>query len=142
MKRTTPIIISVLLGLTLVAFAAYESDITSGRQLDIQSTMLTHVDDNTVHDTYFIYDAVANDMKRLQFRGLHGGIEINEGFYVSCSHFVDGIGRSYCVDLVVAEKDGEFRVIDSVLHKVDEQERDYNLMSSLWSPGYYYGLED
>ena len=141
MKRMA-IIMSLLLGISLVAFAAYEPDIKWERHQDIQEAMLSHVNEHLVDNTYFIYDAVTNDMKRLQFKTLHSGIERSEGFLVSCAKFTDGMGRAYCVDLVVVEEEGTFNVIESILHVVDNQARDYALISALWSPGYYYGIED
>lgn len=141
MKKTA-IIMTVLFGLALASFAAYEVIIEPATQEGIQGVMLAHVNEKTINGTYFIYDAVTNDMKNLQFRELHGQILRNEGFYVSCSYFVDSRGIPYCVDLVVAEENGEFKVIESVLHRVDKLARDYSLISALWNPGYNYGIED
>jgi hypothetical protein len=127
MKKVVAIIIFMLLSITLVVFAADDPSIKGEKRQGIQKAMQMHVSENMVNGDYYIYDAVTNDVKRLQYKKLHSGIVKKENFYVSCADFTDSMGKPYGMDFLVVEKNGGFKVVDSVLHKVDGQKRKYEL---------------
>jgi hypothetical protein len=92
-----------------------------------QSAMKTHIDQNSFNDKYIIHDAVAGQMKRLTFKELHSGLVKKGDFYVSCADFVDDKGNLYDIDLVVAEEEGDYRVYQAIVHKINGEKRDYNI---------------
>jgi hypothetical protein len=137
MGKKIAIALFVLFCMT-AAFAGDDPSIKGQTRAGIQKAMQQHVNDNTVNGVYAIYDGATDDVKFLQFKKLHRGIVKKGGFYVSCSDFADSEGTSYCVDLLAAEENGKFRVVDSIVHKTGNQKRSYHLISSQVSPGWHY----
>ncbi len=127
MKKVVASIIFMLLSITLVVFAGDDPSIKGEQRQGIQMAMLMHVNDNTVNGNYYIYDGVTNDVKSLNYKKLNSGIVKKEKFYVSCANFTDGMGKPYDIDLLVAEKNGSYKVVDSIVHKVDGEKRKYEL---------------
>jgi hypothetical protein len=125
MKKVVASIIFMLLSITLVVFAGNDPSIKGEQRQSIQKAMQKHVNDNTVNGNYYIYDALTNDVKSLKYKKLHSGIVKKENFYVSCTDFTDDMGKPYDMDLLVAENNGSYKVVDSILHKVDGEERNY-----------------
>ncbi len=125
MKKVVASIIFMLLSITLVVFAGNDPSIKGEQRQSIQKAMQMHVDDNTVNGNYYIYDAVTNDVKSLKYKKLQSGIVKKENFYVSCADFTDDMGIPYDMDLLVAENNGSYIVVDSILHKVGGEERKY-----------------
>ena len=125
MKKVVASIIFMLLSITLVVFAGNDQSIKGEQRQSIQKAMQMHVNDNTVNGNYYIYDAVTNDVKSLKYKKLQSGIVKKENFYVSCADFTDDTGKLYDMDFLVAEHDGSYKVVDSILHKVDGEERKY-----------------
>jgi hypothetical protein len=136
MKTKVVIAMFVLLCIT-AAFAGDDPSIKGKSREGIQKAMQQHVNDNTVNGVYAIYDGASDDVKFLYFNKLHRGIVRKGGFYVSCADFADSEGRSYCVDLLAAEKNGQFRVVDSIVHKIGKQKRGIHLVSSQLIPGWH-----
>ncbi len=137
MKIKLAIAMFVLLCFT-AAFAGDDPSIKGQTREGIQMSMQQHVNDNTVNGVYAIYDGATDDVKFLQFKKMHSGIVKKGGFYVSCADFADSEGKSYCVDLIAAEENGKFRVVDSIVHKIGKEKRGYHLVSSQVSPGWHY----
>lgn len=137
MGKRIAIAMFVLLCFT-VAFAGDDPSIKGQTRSGIQNAMQQHINDNTVNGVYAIYDGSTDDVKFLQFKELHRGIVRKGGFYVSCSNFSDSEGRSYCVDLLAVEKNGKFKVVDAVVHKIGNQKRNYHLVSAHAIPGWHY----
>jgi hypothetical protein len=130
MKKTVPITVIMmfmLLGITLMAFAADDPSIKGERREGIQKAMQGHIEETAVHGAYVIYDAATDNLKRLQFKKLHTGIVKKADFYVSCVDFTDSAGKLHELDLLVAEEDGGFRVVESLVHKIGTEKRKYHL---------------
>jgi len=127
MKKVVASIIFMLLSITLVVFASNDPSIKGEQRQGIQKAMQMHVNDNTVNGNYYIYDAVTNDVKSLKYKKLLSGIVKKENFYVSCAYFTDDMGKPYDMDLLVAENNGSYKVVDSILHKVDGEKREYEV---------------
>jgi hypothetical protein len=94
----------------------------------IQKLMLKHIKDHAIKGIYLFYDAVTDELLRLKFKEAHSGVfAAGEEFYASCMHFTDSEGTLYDLDVLVAEEDGKFRVLQTIVHSVDEQKRPYHL---------------
>jgi hypothetical protein len=130
MKKVAAIIMFALLSVTLAAFAGDDPNIKGAQREGIQKAIQMHVNDKAVNGYYVLYDPVTNDVKNLQFKKLHSGIVMKDGFFVSCADFTDSRGKAYGVDFLVLNKNGRFKVVESVLHKVDGQKRKYQLKAA------------
>ena len=127
MKRAPVIALALFFGLCGVSFGGDDPSIKGKTREGIQSAMKSHIDGNIVDGKYVIYDAVAGKLKKLKFDKVHEGIMKNAGFYVSCADFVDDGGNKYDLDLLVVEKGGDFRVLDTVVHAINGEKRKYHL---------------
>ena len=125
MKSVTGIM--VLLAFTLSAFAADDPSIRGERRRGIQAAMQEHIDRNTVDGHYVMYDSVTDHMLRLKLTKLHDGIVKKAGYYVSCADFRDRDGVYFDLDFLVIEKDGRFRALQGIVHKVGNAKRKYHL---------------
>ncbi|MCI0451557.1 MAG: hypothetical protein L0Z51_04085 [Candidatus Latescibacteria bacterium] len=119
----------MIAGLMLLVFSApaYGGDdpaIQGEARKAIQSAMKTHVDQMQVEGVYYIYDPVTDSVLELTFKELHAGIMKKGAFFVSCADFSSG-DTLYDLDLLVAEKNGVFKVVDVIVHKAGDQKRDY-----------------
>ena len=127
-RRNVPVIaLALVLGIGVTSFAGDDPSIKGKTREGIQSAMKSHIDANLVGGRYVIYDAVAGKLKKLKFDKVHEGIVKNAGFYVSCADFVDERGNKYDLDLLVVEKGGDFRVLETVVHAINGEKRKYHL---------------
>jgi hypothetical protein len=89
--------------------------------------MTSHITSNTYDGKYVIYDAVDGKLLKLDFKSLHKGIVKKGDFYVSCADFADNTGNLYDLDFLVGEKDGQFSVIQALVHSVNGNKRKYDV---------------
>jgi hypothetical protein len=113
--------------ISTIVLAADDPTIQSEPRQNRQLAMKTHIDQNSFNNKYIIYDAVAGQMKRLSFKELHAGLVKKGDFYVSCADFVDDKGNLYDIDLLVAEEEGDYRVYQAIIHKINGEKRDYDI---------------
>ena len=126
MKKVLALTVVLVLAVALSAFAA-NKELTPETQNAIQQAMQAHIEENTVDGNYLLYDAVTDQLKKLVFKETHTGIWKKGDFYISCSDFTDSAGTLYDLDLLVVEKEGGFRVIQSVVHAIGDEKRKYHL---------------
>ena len=119
--------ILVLLVFTLTAFAADDPSIKGDRRRAIQTAMQEHINHNTVDGHYVLYDTITDDVLKLKLAKLHDGIVKKADYYVSCADFHDRNGVYFDLDFLVIEKDGGFRTLQGVVHKVGKVKRTYHL---------------
>ena len=119
--------ILVLLAFTPTAFAANDPSIKGEMRRAIQTAMQEHINHNTVDGHYLMYDTVTDDVLRLKLAKLHDGIVKKAGYYVSCADFHDRKGVYFDLDFLVIEKDGKFRALQGIVHKVGSVKRKYHL---------------
>ena len=93
----------------------------------IQAAMADYIKNRTTDGVYHYYDPVESRMFHLKYDYLHAGVKRTGDFYVSCADFIDQDKRTLDVDIFVIDDDGEFRVTQALLHKVDGAKRDYDL---------------
>ena len=123
-----------IMGLVLVLWGgggvnvvAGDSGISVDMRRGVQSAIQDHVDQHLVSGRYVIYDAVAGHLKKLKLDEIHEGIARVGDFYVACADFVDPKGVKYDLDLLVIEDNGQFRVLETVVHSIDGKKRTYHL---------------
>lgn len=116
-----------IVALALPAAAADDPSIQGDLRVNINSAMSRHVEQNTLDGEYIIYDAVDGKLLTLDFKELHSGITKKGEFYVSCADFTDDSGAPYDIDFLVAEKDGQLRVFQAVVHSANGNKRQYHV---------------
>ncbi len=117
------------LAFTMTASAAADPSIKGEKRSAIQAAMQEHIDRNTVDGHYVLYDAVTDDLLKLKLAKLHDGIVKKSDYYVSCADFHDSKGVYFDLDFLVIEKDGKFRALQGIVHKVGKDKRKYHLES-------------
>lgn len=120
-------VILILLAFTPTAFAADDPSIKGEKRRAIQAAMQKHIDHHTVGGHYVLYDAVTDDLLKLKLAKLHDGIVKKADYYVSCADFHDRNGTYFDLDFMVVEKDGKFRTLQGIVHKVGNVKRKYHL---------------
>jgi hypothetical protein len=125
MKSIT--VILVLLTFTLTAFAANDPSIKGEKRRAIQAAMQEHIGQNTVNGHYILYDTITDDVLKLKLAKLHDGIVKKADYYISCADFHDRDGTYFDLDFMVIEKDGKFRALQGIVHKVGDVKRKYHL---------------
>ena len=125
MKSIT--VILVLLAFTLTAFAANDPSIKGEKRRAIQAAMEEHISQNTVNGHYILYDTITDDVLKLKLAKLHDGIVKKADYYISCADFHDRDGTYFDLDFMVIEKDGKFRALQGIVHKVGDVKRKYHL---------------
>ncbi len=125
MKSIT--VILVLLAFTLTAFAANDPSIKGEKRRAIQAAMEEHIGQNTVNGHYILYDTITDDVLKLKLAKLHDGIVKKADYYISCADFHDRDGTYFDLDFMVVEKDGKFRALQGIVHKVGDVKRKYHL---------------
>lgn len=118
-----------VLALTLSAHAADDPSIKGERRSAVQAAMQKHIDHNTVDGHYVMYDALTDGLLKLKLAKLHDGIVKKADYYVSCADFRDSAGTYFDLDFLVIEKEGRFRVLQGIVHKVGSVKRKYHLES-------------
>ena len=127
MKKIPIIAFTIVLGFTGISFGGNDPSITGNTREGIQSAMKSHIDENVFDGKYVVYDAVKGELKRLKLKKLHTGIVKKSDYYVSCADFVDDRGQLYDLDLLVVEQNGDFRVLETVVHSIEGKKRKYHL---------------
>ena len=125
MKRI--MVILVLSAFTLSAFAANDPSIKGEKRRAIQAAMEEHIGQNTVNGHYILYDTITDDVLKLKLAKLHDGIVKKADYYISCADFYDHKGTYFDLDFMVIEKDGKFRALQGIVHKVGDVKRKYHL---------------
>ena len=120
-------VILVLLAFTLSAFAANDPSIKGEKRRAIQAAMQEHIGQNTVNGHYILYDTITDDVLKLKLAKLHDGIVKKADYYISCADFHDRDGTYFDLDFMVIEKDGKFRALQGIVHKVGNVKRKYHL---------------
>ena len=120
-------VILVLLAFPLTTFAANDPNIKGEKRRGIQAAMQEHIGQNTVNGHYILYDTITDDVLKLKLAKLHDGIVKKADYYISCADFHDRDGTYFDLDFMVIEKDGKFRVLQGIVHKVGDVKRKYHL---------------
>ncbi len=127
MKKAVLLGLAVAIGLSASALAADDPSIEGQQRADIKASMAAHIETTKYKDAYLIFDAVAGGLKRLNFDHVHDGIVRKGEFFVSCADFYDGAAHLYDIDFLVVEEDGRYRVVQSLVHKIDGDKRKYHV---------------
>ena len=120
-------IILALLAFPLTTLAANDPNIKGEKRRAIQEAMQEHIGQNTVNGHYILYDTVTDDVLKLKLAKLHDGIVKKADYYISCADFHDRDGTYFDLDFMVIEKDGKFRALQGIVHKVGDVKRKYHL---------------
>jgi hypothetical protein len=128
MRKRIAILTLAFLALQMnTAFAGNDPSIKGDLRDNISKSMNSFIDENTLQDSFVIYDPVAGELKKLQLQKLHSGIAKKSDFYVSCADFTDSSGKLYDVDFLVVEDGDSVKTVEAVVHSADGNKRKYHL---------------
>jgi hypothetical protein len=94
---------------------------------NIQTSMQTFIDSNSVGGVYSIYDPIDGKMRQLTFDELHQGIVKKGDYYVSCADFIDSNKKKVDLDFLVIPAGDHLQVTQAVIHSADGKKRKYHL---------------
>ncbi len=125
----TSIVTALILGLSLSwqAFAADDPSIKGDLRSNIQQSMQSYIDQQSIDGDMYVYDAKKGKLLKLQLTKLHDGIVKKGDFYVSCADFHDQKGRKIDVDFMVRTSGDRFVTTQALIHSVEGKKRKYHL---------------
>lgn len=128
MKRTFAIISALVLMACFSAHGATDDQTVDGKtRKAIHQKTQDYIAENTVGGTYRFYDVVTNEVVRLKFKKLHGGIRTTDDFFMSCADFENEDGVLFDMDfLLIQNEDGQFVVTQPYLHAIEKQHRPFH----------------
>jgi len=121
----TSLILSVSMASTV--FAANDPSIKGDLRGNIQQAMQQFIQQQTINQAMYLYDAVDGHLLKLTLDKLHDGIVKKGDFYVSCADFKDQKGRKIDVDFLVRSDDHKLIATQGLVHSVDGEKRKYHL---------------
>jgi len=130
---TLPVMLFLALGLLLsvntTAYAGDDPSIKGELRMNIQSSMASYIERNTINGVYDYFDPVTGKLISLKLDYLHDGIVRNGDFYVSCADMIDqSTGKVVDMDFFVKEDDtGKVITTQAIVHKADGKKRKYHL---------------
>ncbi|MGB3209143.1 MAG: hypothetical protein WBB19_00415 [Desulforhopalus sp.] len=110
-----------------VSFGGDDPSISGELRKNIQTSMQTFIDNNSVGGIYSIYDPVDGKLRQLTFKELHKGIVKKGDFYVSCADFTDSNNKVVDLDFLVMPTSDRLLVAQAIIHSVDGEKRTYHL---------------
>jgi len=116
-----------LLAISHSSLAGNDPSIKGNLRTNIQHSMQSFIDSNTVKGKMYVYDSVKGELLKLKFDNLHDGIVKKGGFYVSCADFKDQNDRKIDVDFLVVKNGGSLLTTQALIHSVDGRKRKYHL---------------
>ena len=119
----------VVAPLLTTVHAADDPSIKGDLRSNIQQSMQTFIDNQTIDGKMFVYDPVDGRLLKLSFDSLHKGIVKKGDFYVSCADFVDQDGRKIDLDFLVRPAQSELIATQAIVHSIDGKKRKYHLES-------------
>ncbi len=128
MRKRIAVLTVALLALAMnTAFAGNAQSIKGELKANITRSMNSFINENTLADSFVIYDPVAGELKKLQLQKLHSGIMKKSDFYVRCADFKDSSGKLYDIDFLVVEDGASVKTVEAVVHAADGNKRQYHL---------------
>ena len=127
MRLPVALAVGVAMLATTAAYAADDPSIKGQMRTEIQSAMMTHINSNLLEGRYIVFDDADRRVKRLAYERLHKGIVRKGKFFVSCAAFSNFDGTPYDLDFLVAKSGDDYRVLQTVVHKVGDDERAYSV---------------
>ncbi len=109
--------------------AADDPSIKGDLRSNIHAAMNRHIDDNSMNQAYYLYDAVEGKLLKMTLKELHSGIVKKGDFFVSCADFVDHNGRLVDVDFMVRRGGNGLVTTQALVHSIDGRKRKYHLES-------------
>ena len=127
MRKRIAVLTVALLALAMnTAFAGNAQSIKGELKANITRSMNSFINENTLADSFVIYDPVAGELKKLQLQKLHSGIMKKSDFYVRCADFKDSSGKLYDIDFLVVEDGASVKTVEAVVHAAVDPEHDLN----------------
>ncbi len=130
-KQAIKIIALGLLALSMlagsVAYAADDPSIKGDLRTNVQESMNTFINNQTIDGTLRLYDPVDDVLLKVKLKKLHPGIVKKGNYFVSCADFVDSKGVLYDLDFLVIPAGDKLIATQAIVHSVDGKKRKYHL---------------
>ncbi len=118
---------AVALMLAVSAQAADDPSIKGSLRDNIQASMNSFIQQQSIDGRIYVYDAVEGKLLKLKLDELHSGIVKKGDFYVSCADFRDERDRKIDIDFLVRPGDGKLITTQALVHSIDGKKRKYHL---------------
>ncbi|VAW83964.1 hypothetical protein MNBD_GAMMA16-1783 [hydrothermal vent metagenome] len=131
MKRSiTTVGLGVILAALIIStplLAANDPSIKGSLRENIQQSMTHFIDQQTIDQHLYVYDAVKGKLLQLTLEKLHSGIVKKGDFYVSCADFVDQNGNKIDIDFMVRKGKNRLITTQALVHSINGKKRQYHL---------------
>jgi len=113
--------------LSTSAMAADDPSIKGDIRTQIQHSMNTFIQQQTINGAMYMFDSNEGKLLKLKLDELHDGIVKKGDFYVSCADFIDHKGRKVDVDFLVRPAGDTLLTTQGLIHSIDGKKRKYHL---------------
>ncbi len=110
-----------------VGLAANDPSIKGEIRGEIQRSMNTFIQEQTIDGVMYLFDSNEGNLLKLKLDTLHSGIVKKGDFYVSCADFTDHQGRKIDIDFLVRPAGDELLTTQALVHSIDGKKRKYHL---------------
>ncbi len=112
---------------SVTAFSANDPSIKGDLRNNIQQSMTHFIEQQTIDQHLYIYDAVKGKLLQLKLDKLHHGIVKKGDFYVSCADFIDQKGNKVDIDFMVRKANNSLITTQALVHAINGKKRKYHL---------------
>lgn len=116
MRLAAPLIALLMLFATL---SAARAELDQGRMIELQSTLLTFLDERESDGRYVIFDPEAGELMRLSPASLHPKIVPFRNGYFLCADFLSEDGTTHEIDFLVMPVGEGFRITQTLVNDRD-----------------------
>lgn len=109
------------------AFSANDASIKGDLRMNIQQSMASFIEQQTIDEHLYVYDAVKGKLLQLKLEELHSGIVKKGDFYVSCADFIDQNGNKVDIDFMVRKANNSLITTQALVHSINGKKRKYHL---------------
>jgi len=121
------IMLTASVAFPMTAHAGNDTSLKGDLRSNINQSMSDFIQQQTIGNRMYIYDAVSGELLSLTFEKLHTGIVKKGDFYVSCADFKDKFGRKVDIDFMVRLDNDKLITTQALVHSIAGNKRKYHL---------------
>jgi len=100
-------------------FSADDPSIRGDLRANVQQSMANFIEEQTIEEHLYVYDAVKGKLLQLKLLELHDGIVKKGDFYVSCADFSDQHGNKVDIDFMVRKTSSGLITTQALVHSIN-----------------------
>ncbi len=120
-------ILFAALTFSTTAISANDPSIKGDLRENIQQSMSHFIEQQTIDEHLYVYDALKGKLLQLKLEKLHSGIVKKGNFYVSCADFIDQNGNKVDIDFMVRKAKNSLITTQALVHSINGKKRKYHL---------------